>query len=301
MASDQIPQVYKDFISREKNWRQIVTLVEDLPPMPHVAAKLIVMVESSETNTTELERIMLGDIALAALVLKIANSALFSRQRQITTITQAINLIGYKTLKGIIAAAALKKFQRNTSEINKMIWYNSVGTAMAALTIATKLRKTYRDELFLLGLLSSLGQLAMLDQLPDEYEKVLDQIESKGCDFVTAEFELFGYSHSLIGALVAKKWNFSDESCQVILHCKDPLTGIKPKTNVEEMTAMVLLANLIAIKAGIGIFAGYPDITDKLEKTALYLGFLPEELENTINELTQETLERFEAERHIYE
>ena len=302
MVLQAIPSEYKSFVPADcKDWRQIVTLVEDLPPMPHVASKLLVMIERPETPTPELEKVMSGDIALSALVLKIANSALFSRQRQITTLSQAVTLIGYKTLKGIIAAAAVKKFQRNTSEINKMIWYNSVGTAMAALTVATKLRKSYRDELFLLGLLSSLGQLALLDQLPDQYDKVLDLIEQKGVDYAAAEFQLFGYSHPLIGAMVAKKWNFSDEACQVILHCKDPVAGTKPQTGVEEKTALVKLAHILAIKAGIGVFSGYPDVSSELKRVAIYVGFLPDGLEETLESLSEECQERFNSERHIYE
>ncbi len=301
MTIDAIPEEFKDRISPGKDWKHIVTLVEDLPPMPHVAAKLMGMVERPETTTPELERIMSGDIALSALVLKIANSALFARQRQITTLSQAVTMIGYKTLKGIIAAAALKKFQRNMSEVNKMIWYNSVGTAMAALTVATKLKKSYRDELFLLGLLSSLGQLALLDQVPQEYDKVLDLIEQKGLDYATAEFQHFGYTHALIGALVAKKWNFSEESCQVILHCKDPISGEKPQTGVDEKTALVQLAHLLSIKAGIGVFAGYPDVTERMKQIAIHIGFLPESVDQVLEELISESKERFAAERHVYE
>jgi len=269
--------------------------------MPHVASKALLLIDRPETDINDLEKVMLGDTALAALVLKIANSALFSRQRQITTLSQAVTLVGLKTLKGVVAAAALKKFQRNTSEVNKMIWYNSVGTGISAVIIASKLKKSYRDELFLLGLLSSLGQLSLLDQVPQEYDKVFDLIEEKKIDYATAEFELFGYTHALVGALVAKKWNFSEESCQVILHCKDPISGIKPQTGADEKTAIVQLAHLIAVKAGIGVFGSYPDVTERINKIAIYVGFLPEVLEETLEELIKTCKEKFESERSAYE
>jgi len=301
MTAQGIPAEYQQFVQPGKDWRQIVALVEELPPMPHVATKLLGMIDRPETTTPDLEKVMSTDPALAALVLKIANSALFARQRQITTLTQAVTLIGFKTLKGVITAAALKKFQRNMSEANKMIWDNSVGTAISAVNIATKLRKNYRDEIFLLGLLSNLGQLAMFDQISDEYNKVLDLIEKEGLEYAPAEFKLFGYTHPLVGALVAKKWNFSEESCQVILHCKDLLAGPKPKTVVDEMIALVQVAHLTTIKAGIGVFGGYPDVSPRLQQAALYLGFLPDNLDETIEELTVQCTERFAEERSIYE
>lgn len=301
MTAQEVPSQYQNFISPGKDWRQIVALVDDLPPMPHVATKLLAMVERPEMTTPEIERVMTGDPALAASVLKIANSALFARQRQINTISQSVTLIGFKTLKGVITAAALKKIQRNTSEANKMVWYHSVGTAIASVIVATKLKKTYRDEIFLLGLLSNLGQLAFLDQIAKEYDKVLDLVETEHLEYAAAEFKLFGYTHPLLGALVAKKWNFSEDSCQVILHCKDDLTGPKPQTGVEEKTAIVQFANLLATKAGIGIFAGYPDISTKIRRVAQYLGILPESIDEVVDELTASCKERFAAERHIYE
>src|SRR5258708_18788725 len=98
------PTEFEGRLAKGKDWREIVAWVGDLPPMPHVAARAISMVENPDTTAPELTDLLSSDTALAARVLKIANSAMFSRQREITTLNQAIMIIGFKALKGIIVA-----------------------------------------------------------------------------------------------------------------------------------------------------------------------------------------------------
>lgn len=253
------PEEFKGRLSPGKDWTEIVAWVGDLPPLPHVASQAIALVEDPDTTAGKLTDLLGKDTALAARVLKIANSAMFACQREITTLSQAIMVIGFKALKGIIVAATLRQLNRKYGKIEKMIWENSACTAIACHTIARQLKKHYVDEAFLLGLLHDLGKLVLVRQIPNEYQKVVDAGATGRC-FVDIEQDQLGFAHPLIGALVAKKWNFSSESCQVILHHHDPLE-VPFKTVQDEKTALVQLADMIAHCVGKGHDAGYPDLT----------------------------------------
>lgn len=297
------PQEFAGRISAGKDWREIVAWVSDLPPMPHVASRAISLVEDPSCTANELTKVLSQDAALAARVLKIANSAMFSRQREITTLNQAIMLIGFKALKGVVVAAALRQMSKSFGNLEKLIWEGSMCSAMAATNLTKKLRKRYVEEIFLLGLMHGLGQIVFLAQ-PDtnkDYKKVLARIKEKSEDFVTAEQAVYGYSHPLIGALVAKKWNFSADTCQVILHYKDPVEGGHPETELEEKTAIVHLASLITHAAGIGTPEGYPDESAEMLAVGEYIGFDPATFKGEMEQIITETKEQFERERHIYE
>ena len=299
---DQVPKEFEGRLSPGKDWREIVAWVGDLPPMPHVASRAIHMVENPATTSQELTDLLSSDTALAARVLKIANSAMFCRQREITTLNQAIMIIGFKALKGIIVAATLRQINKSFGATQRLIWENSMVTAMCATSIAKKLRKKYLEEIFLLGLLHSLGQIVFLSQeeLAKQYKEVLNLIKDQHLDYIAAEQQVFGFAHPLIGALVAKKWNFSAETCQIILHYKDALESAPPESEQDEKTAIVQLAELMAHAAGIGSPSGYPKDVDKIMALAQLVGFgggSPiEAIEDTINQ----TLHQFEEERHIY-
>ena len=146
------------------------------------------------------------------------------------------------------------------------------------------MKKPYADEAFLLGLLHDLGKLVLVRQIPEEYKKVID-LTQKGRQYAEVEQEKLGFSHPLIGALVARKWNFSPETCQVILHHHDP---IEPplESDVEEKTGIVILANYISHQMGYGHLEGYPDLEEPRNKLAEILGLTEDKLQG-IREATQ--------------
>jgi HD-like signal output (HDOD) protein len=302
-APQTTPREFEGRLAKGKDWREVVAWVGDLPPMPHVAARAIQMAENPDTTAKELTDVLSSDTALAARVLKIANSAMFSRQREITTLSQAIMIIGFKALKGIVVAATLRQMSKSFGNVEKLIWENSMCTAMGSSNIAKRLKKRYVDEIFLLGLLHSLGQIVLVfgNNTGSDYRSVLKLIKEQGLDYVNAEQEVFGFSHALIGALVAKKWNFSAESCQVILHYKDPIEQPRPEGELDEKVAIVQLADLITHAAGIGNPEGYPKEPEKIASLMEYVGFNPKEIEKTLEEIIAATTTQFQNERHVYE
>lgn len=296
------PQEFEGRLAAGKDWREIVAWVGDLPPMPNVASRAIGMVEKPSTTSRELTDLLSSDTALAARVLKIANSAMFCRQREITTLNQAIMVIGFKALKGIIVAATLRQINRRFGKTEKLIWENSMCTAMSATTIAKHLKKKYVEEIFLLGLMHSLGQIVFLsqDELAEDYRKVIAMIKEQEVPYTQAENEVFGFAHPLIGALVAKKWNFSAETCQIILHYQDPTDELHVDSEQDEKSLLVKLADLIAHAAGVGSPEGYPISTAEMHQLAIKLGFEEGNVAETIEKLIAETKERFESESHVY-
>jgi len=301
-SQDSVPTEFDGRLSPGKDWREIVAWVGDLPPMPQVASRAISMVENPDTSAQELTDLLSSDTALAARVLKIANSAMFSRQREITTLSQAIMVIGFKALKGIIVAATLRQLNKGVAKMEKMVWENSMCTATCSTLIARRLKKRYEEEIFLLGLLHSLGQVVLLAQpaTSKEYKKVLQLIQEKKIPFAEAEQQQFGFAHPLIGALVAKKWNFSAETCQVILHYSDPLEGDKPETEMDEKVGIVQLADFIAHAANVGNPEGYPDCAEAISKAASFIGIDKDTQAKVIPEIIEQTQKQYQAESHIY-
>jgi HD-like signal output (HDOD) protein len=301
--NETAPREFEGRLSKDRDWREIVAWVGDLPPMPQVASRAISMVENPDTTANEMTDLLSTDAALAARVLKIANSAMFSRQREITTLSQAIMIIGFKALKGIVVAATLRQINKSFGALEKLIWEASMCSAACSTVLAKKLRKPFVEEVFLLGLLHNLGQIVLLYQSETarDYKGVIKLIKERGLDYTAAEHEVFGFAHSLIGALVAKKWNFSPDSCQVILHYKDPLDGDRPETPLEHKTAIVQLAELITHAAGVGNPEGYPKDHEAIMSVAKYVGFDTRDLEKIMQDIITETQQQFQNERHVYE
>ena len=139
MTNDEI---FKTNIS-DYDWREVVALTEDLPSMPNITWKAISFLENENVSGEKLNNILSKDTALVTRILRIANSAIFARPREISTINQASMLIGYKTLKGIIYAASVRKMYEDMSDVQEKVWEHSIATAIFATNIATFLKKSY--------------------------------------------------------------------------------------------------------------------------------------------------------------
>jgi HD-like signal output (HDOD) protein len=125
-------------------------------------------------------------------------------------------------------------------------------------------------------------------QIPKEYGEVIKVTET-GVFFNDAEQDKFGFAHPLIGALVAKKWNFSLETCQVILHHHDPIPS-SIEDDIQEKTILVQLADSIAHNLGYGHTDGYPDSQPRAETLSKLFSME----EGALEKVQEETREMFD-------
>jgi HD-like signal output (HDOD) protein len=191
---------------------------------------------------------------------------------------------------------------KESTPTKALIWEHSICTGMCATVIARKLKRRFVDEVFLLGLLHSLGQVVLLNQeaTSQKYAQVIEIIAETRSTYTVVEEEILGFSHPLIGALVAKKWNFSPDTCQTILHYRDPVDS-KPETEQDQKVAVVQLADLVVHELGIGSPPNYSRAQQEIERLAVLLGFDPKSVGTKIDEVMQESAQQFENERRLFE
>lgn len=203
--------------SKESIIARIVETTGDLPTMPHVAN--LVMEKLSDANTTakDLHEIITKDQALAARVLKIANSPFYGGARKATRLTDAINLMGFDSIRSIVMASALNDFFKTFGLAEKLLWEHSIGCASIAKRIARLVRFPKLEEAFLAGLLHDIGKIVLNLKLPDQMLSIVQEVYNEaGITFSEVEQSTFGFTHAQIGQLIARKWNFASEIEEVI-------------------------------------------------------------------------------------
>ena len=130
----------------------------------------------------ELENIIKVDPGLTAKVLKVSNSALYARQKEIKNLQTAITLLGFKNIKSLIllvtASAFFKKDRK--SEFYQDFWKHSIFSAFMARTIATKCKKIdIAETVFICGLLHNVGRAVLFIADPEKYKEVLEMEKNK--------------------------------------------------------------------------------------------------------------------------
>lgn len=231
----------------------MIMTASDLPTIPVVATKVMQLIESESATAEELARVVASDPAVAARVLKISNSSFYGCQRQIQTLSHAIVVLGFGTLKSLVVAASVKQVYQPYGLTEKMLWEHSFGAGLAARIIANKTRLVSEEEAFLGGLFHDIGKIIMNTVDKQQYQDVMQRCYNDGLTFEDAERRVYSYTHSEVGGLVIKKWNFPDMLMRAVLKHHALEFAEDEDAYQVNLTCVVALANLICHKVGVGM------------------------------------------------
>ncbi|WP_243140147.1 HDOD domain-containing protein [Candidatus Syntrophocurvum alkaliphilum] len=231
----------------------IVKAVDHLPSLPHIVVQVIELTEDHNSTAQDINNVLNQDQGMTASVLKLANSAYYGFPRRISTVTDAIVLLGFRTVRSIVMAASVSDILNQDIEAYALepgeLWRHSQTSAMAARAIAKKAKFPALDLAYTGALLHDIGKVVLNDFLKQDYHKVIELVEHDGITFMEAEDKVLGFNHALVGAKVAEKWNLPAELVEAIQHHHIPE---KAEVN-QKLTAIVHLADFISISMGIGI------------------------------------------------
>ena len=200
----------------------------DLPPIPDVMQQISEKMNDPDISIHEIVSCITDQI-LVSKILKICNSPYYGRVGGVSTLKDAVIIIGLKSLLSIVTVHAMSSFSpRNEEEIKKVLQHSLV-CGMIARQITRDIRGNF-ELAFICGLLHDIGKTILLDMLCD-YK--LQPIEKE---------RLIKENHAEVGYLLAKKWNFGDDIKAVIRYHHTP----EHATGYFEITEVVSLANTMA-------------------------------------------------------
>ena len=150
-------------VSMEK----LIMLTGDLPPISFVARKVMEVVNNPSTDANTLQQIISKDQGMAGQIMKIANSALYASSRKIETLTDAIIMLGFNSIRSLSIMSATKNLYKITTSggrlglKDKLMWEHSVATAIAGRIIAKKVKPSFAEHAFMGGLMHDIGKLVV--------------------------------------------------------------------------------------------------------------------------------------------
>lgn len=231
----------------------MIMTASDLPTIPVVATKVMQLIENESASAEELAKVVSSDPAVAARVLKISNSSFYGCQRQIQTLSHAIMVLGFGTLKSLVVAASVKQVYKPYGLTEKMLWEHSFGAGLAARVIAGSTRIVNEEEAFLGGLFHDIGKIILNNLDNQKFQMVVQKCYNEGMSFLEAEQQVFSYNHAEVGGLVIKKWNFPAILMQAVLKHHSFDFAEDEDIYQVRLTCVVGLSNLFCHKLGIGV------------------------------------------------
>ena len=179
--------------------------VKTLRTLPGVVRKLCLLVEAEHMSSQEIARMISKDQVMTARLLRLVNSSFYGFPNRISTVTQALVILGFSVVKGLMLSASIVDAMRASMT---GLWEHSLGCSMAAGMIARKIGEKDPEEAQVAGLLHDLGKVVVATDFEKEYAEILELIDSKGLSFYEAEKQvLSGISHIEIADFLCEEWN----------------------------------------------------------------------------------------------
>lgn len=192
----------------------IAKKIEELPTPDFIVQRIINIASDPNSSVKELNTAVLESPSLSAKILKLSNSAYYALPRKVTKLSQAINILGFKTVRNLaMSIFTVQNFFRDEYDFfnTKKFWTHLMSTAIGAELLAKTINFPEREEAFLAGLLHDLGKIAMANIMPEIFEMTVKTAYHKKISFKEAEILLDSYSHEFIGKLLFKQWGLSDQ------------------------------------------------------------------------------------------
>lgn len=219
--------------------------VETLFSLPDVALKLNELIDQPDTSTQDLVDVVQLDAAIAATVLRLANSAWYGLPSKVDTISRAITLIGQKALRDLVlSTSVIRTFKGISSEFVDMrdFWDNSVTCGVVTRNLAQRCGMREAERMFLAGLLHKIGRLAFYASRPVQYRQVLQDRSSGESAIIASEEFVFGFNYAQLGAALLRAWRVPSALDEVVEFQLDPLQA----PNQAKEAAIVHVAGDIA-------------------------------------------------------
>jgi len=222
--------------------REVEAAIKALQPLPRAVMRLVELLESETATLGEVETLLKAEPVLCGKVLQIANSAYYGLPRAVSSVYQALMLLGVHAVRGIVlgvAAASTLRGNRVVSSVERELWRHSVTVASNAQRIARACRWGQRvaEDAYIAGLLHDIGAMFLAARFSGVYHSLIRADE----DRLSVERELFGYDHADIGAMIAEHWKLPERIVRVIGEHHAPCL---PEGDIRLLTAAVMQADL---------------------------------------------------------
>jgi diguanylate cyclase (GGDEF)-like protein len=242
------------------NAESIVEACRNLPTIPAIALEVLRLSRDDEADLRQIASVISQDVALSSRLLKVVNSSFYGLRRKVSTISQAVVMLGLASVKtlalGFSLADGLSGHSSKASDL-KQYWRRSLLFGVASRTFAEKRIPILREEAFVAGLLADIGTFAMSEALGDDYVECAVSEQVNHIAMLNRERERFGVDHQEVGRHMAESWHLP-ELLTVPVGCHHNPEGcgdVDPM--VADLTGVVYAANLCA-----ETFCGQPSQED---------------------------------------
>ena len=275
---------------------KITMTIGELPASPAIVSSVMGLTADLNASVEDLGDVLASDATLTAKVLKLSNSSFYGRSRSVSSIKEAILILGFYTLRSMVIASSTHSIynRKDNAKFSEKLWNHSLASGMACRIVARQIQHSRIEEVFIAGLLHDIGKVILGQKLMAVYDNIVKEVERSGRGFQKIELEKLGFDHTLVGATVLKKWNFPKELVDGVQFHHETMEDIE--NGEVGVGSVVAFSNLLAKQ----IAGGFAEpAMDCLSRHPFAERFGLDS--DCIRTMTEDLQSRFEEEKHLFE
>lgn len=211
----------------------------EIPPRPKALITVNEECKKEDPSFPNIAHAIAEDVSISSAVLKVVNSAAFRRPNPISSIDQALNMLGFKRVLSIVNAVSVRN-AINTSVDLESFWEYCSAVAHACVLVCKKLKmQALADDAYTLGLFHAAGVPLLINHFDDYGDFFTASQNGNWNDIINQEQDKYHTTHTTIGALMAQDWSLPETIVDAIynVHYCD---GIFASGELEEETLRLL-------------------------------------------------------------
>jgi HD-like signal output (HDOD) protein len=273
-----------DFFEADLSYEVAVETLRNIsvPPCPEIIVELLGEAKREDIDFIRISRLITGDVALAAAVLKSANSPFFALRRKVQSVQQAVAVLGLRNLLKIVYGVVLKQSLGGTGAPQlARFWDRSNYNAVVSAYLAGRLPGVSSDDAYTFGLFHDAG-IAILMQKFADYKQTLMRANAALLAFTAAEDEAHHTNHVIVGALLARNWYLPDQVVWAIRYHHEPDIFAKPRKRATPDVCLLVAIRLISEHI-VARFLNYPDDAEwecHKEAALAHLGWFEDDIDD---------------------
>lgn len=202
--------------------RELLKQTDKLPNVPDVVRQLIQQLNNPAADYGEIADKVSNDQTLSLKILRLVNSAHFGLSRKVSSIDQAVVMLGMVRLKTLVIASGIAGSVKEVEGLDlKKFWSESFHVAALAKWFAERGTGVDPDIAFTAGLIHNIGRLLLHLAQPKQAQAIQAQVEASNCSRSDAEVDQLGFSSSEAGKALLDMWRFPKELGEAVLQHKD--------------------------------------------------------------------------------
>jgi diguanylate cyclase (GGDEF)-like protein len=228
----------------------VLSAIDRLPALPAATRDVLALCRKESVEVGDLVKSISRDPALTARIMKVANSSFYARRGPISTLEDAVVLMGIKSVMMAALSISLTSQFPVTARIGdydvEVFWKRAMIESVAARAFARRLDACNDSEAFMCALLMDLGVPLLAKCMPAEYGPLASQMDAGHPDPV-AEEGAIGATHAALGALLLREWKLPDTLARAVAAHHDP-DAVDDRGNpvVRDLARVLHLAHLSA-------------------------------------------------------